>query len=64
MTARVLKQDPNTKRFKLKLIYFNTDTVKSANFRGNTLYPATKRHLNNLICHYFISILVIAKQLP
>ena len=27
MTASVLKQDPNTKRFKRTLIYFNTDTV-------------------------------------
>ena len=26
MTASVLKQDPNTKRFKRMLIYFNTDT--------------------------------------
>ena len=27
MTARVLKQNPNTERFKPMLIYFNTDTV-------------------------------------
>ena len=27
MTASVLKQDPNTKRFKRTLIYFNPDTV-------------------------------------
>ena len=26
MTGSVLKQDPNTKRFKRTLIYFNTDT--------------------------------------
>ena len=26
MTASVLKQDPDTKRFKPTLIYFNTDT--------------------------------------
>ena len=26
MTASVLKQDPNTKRFKRTLLYFNTDT--------------------------------------
>ena len=26
MTASVLKQDPNTKRFKRTLIYLNTDT--------------------------------------
>ena len=31
MTASVLKEDPNTKRFKWMLIYFNTD----ANFRGS-----------------------------
>ena len=26
MTASILKQDPNTKRFQQTLIYFNTDT--------------------------------------
>ena len=36
-------QDLNTKRFKRKRIYFNTDTQYS-NFRGNPLYKATKRH--------------------
>ena len=46
MTASVLKQDPDTKRFKRMLIYFNTDT-QYANFRGNPLYQATKRHLTN-----------------
>ena len=46
MTASVLKQDPNTKRFKQTLIYFNTDT-QHAHFRGNPLYQATKRHLHN-----------------
>ena len=35
--------DPNTARFKRTLIYFNTDT-QYANFRGNPLYQATKRH--------------------
>ena len=33
--------DPNTKRFKRTLIYFNTDT-QYANFLGNPLYQATK----------------------
>ena len=46
MTASVLKQDPNTKRFKRTLIYFYTDT-QYANYRGNPLYQATKRHFNN-----------------
>ena len=46
MTASVLKQDPNAKRFKRTLVYFNTDT-QYANSRGNPLYQATKRHLNN-----------------
>ena len=46
MTASVLKGDPNRKRFKLTLIYFNTDT-QYANLGGNPLYQATKRHLNN-----------------
>ena len=46
MTASILKQDPNTERFKQMLIYFNTDT-QYADFLGNPLYEATKRHLNN-----------------
>ena len=46
MTASVLKQNPNTKRFKRTLIYYDTDT-QYANFRGNPLRQATKRHLNN-----------------
>ena len=46
MTAGVLKQDPNTKRFKRTLIYFNTDT-QYTNFRGNPFYQATKRHLTD-----------------
>ena len=47
MTASVLKQNPNTKRFKRTLIYFYTDT-QYANFRGNlALYQATKRDLNS-----------------
>ena len=40
MTASVLKQDSNTKRFTRTL----PDT-QHANVRGNTLYQATKRHL-------------------
>ena len=35
MTASVLKQDPNTKRFKRSLIYFNTDT-QYAHFLGKS----------------------------
>ena len=34
MTASVLKQDPNTKRFKQTLIYWDTAT-HNANFRGH-----------------------------
>ena len=34
------------KRFKRTLIYFDTDT-QYANLRGNPLFQATKRHLNN-----------------
>ena len=33
MTASILKQDPNTKRFKRMLIYFNRDTLY-AHFGG------------------------------
>ena len=39
MTASVLKQDPNIKRFKRTFIYFNTDT-QYVNFRRNPLYQA------------------------
>ena len=42
MTASVLKQDPNTKRFKRTRIYFDTDR-QYANLRGNPLCQATKR---------------------
>ena len=41
MTASVLKQDPDTRRFKRTLIYFNTDT-QYAHFGRNPLYQATK----------------------
>ena len=43
MTASVLKQDPNTKRFKRTLIYYDTYTQ----FWGNPLCQATNWHLNN-----------------
>ena len=46
MTASILKQDPNTERFKQMLIYFNTDT-QYVNFQANPLYQNTKQHLNN-----------------
>ena len=36
MPVSILKQDPNTKRFKRTLIYFDTDT-QYANFRRNPL---------------------------
>ena len=39
-------QDANTKRFKRTLIYLDMDT-QYPHFRGNFLYQATKRHLNN-----------------
>ena len=58
MTASVVKQDPNTKRFKRTLIYYDTDRLalsyaktcsaiyqdktQHANFLGNPLYQATK----------------------
>ena len=46
LSWRLMSQDPNTKRFKRTLIYFNTGT-QYEHFRGNHLYQATKRHLNN-----------------
>ena len=48
MTASILKQDPNTERFKRMLIYFNTDT-QYANIWGNPLYQTTKWHLKQQI---------------
>ena len=39
-------EDPNTKRFKWTLVYFNTDT-QYAHFGGNPLYQASKQHSNN-----------------
>ena len=45
MTASILKQDLNTKRFKSTLIYFNMDT-QYAHFWGNSLYQATKWQIN------------------
>ena len=46
MTASVLKQDPNTKRFKRMLIYYDTETdTQYAIFWGNLLHQATKGHL-------------------
>ena len=44
MTASILKQDPNTKRFNRTLIYYDTDT-QYTHFRGNPHRQATKRHL-------------------
>ena len=45
MTASVLKQDPNTQKVQWNAIY--QDETQHANFLGNPLYQATKRHLNN-----------------
>ena len=42
-----LFKDPNTKRFKQMLLYFNTDT-QYVHFQGNPLYQATKQHVNNI----------------
>ena len=44
MTASVVKQTQTHTKFKTTLIYYDTDT-QSANFRGNPLCQATKRHL-------------------
>ena len=51
MTAIVLKQDPNTKRFKRTLIYFATDT-QYAHFQGNPLCQA-KQSLCEMITFNF-----------
>ena len=40
-------QDPNTKRFKITLIYYDTDP-QYVNFWGNPLHRATERHINFL----------------
>ena len=47
MTARVLKQDQTYKSFKITL-FIRTQT-QSANFRGNPIHQATKRHDHNKI---------------
>ena len=46
MTETVGLQIQSHIRFKVTLIYYDTDT-HSANCRGNPLCQATKRHLNN-----------------
>ena len=46
IVGKYLSPDPNTKRFKRTLIYFNTDT-QCKKCRGYFLDQATKRHLNN-----------------
>ena len=45
VTASVQKQDPVKQRVQKNAIY--EDKTQHANFRGNSLYQATKRHLNN-----------------
>ena len=45
MAANFLKQDPNTYKIQQNAIY--RDKTKLANFRGNPLYQATKRQVNN-----------------
>ena len=49
MTASVLKQDPNTKRFKRTLVYLNTDTQYWA-IQAGLLTPLTfaRRRLSPL----------------
>ncbi|MCB4784616.1 MAG: hypothetical protein LGB69_08545 [Sulfurovum sp.] len=57
LTASILKQDPNTESFKQTLIYFNTDT-QYAQFWGNPLHQATKRHLNNRQMVYLLFVVL------
>ena len=45
VTASVQKQDPVKQRVQKNAIY--EDKTQHANFRGNSLYQATKRHLKN-----------------
>ena len=45
MTASVLKQASKTEEVQKNADY--QDKTQRANFRGNPLYQATKRHLNN-----------------
>ena len=62
MTASVLKQDPNTKRFKRTLIYFNTDT-QYANFRGNRNLKKKKKKLNPNKISLFLSFFTVFDRL-
>ena len=48
MTASVLKQDPNTKRFQRMLIYFNMDT-QYASFSGKSPLSSHKTTLKQQI---------------
>ena len=45
MTASVLKQASKTEEVQKNADY--QDKTQRANFRGNPLYQATKRHLNS-----------------
>ena len=45
MSARVLKQNPNTQRVKKNTIYYNK--TQPADFWCKPLFQAEKQHLNN-----------------
>ena len=50
MTASVLKQDPETHhvlKVRKNVVSVRTDETQHANFRGNPLSQATKRHFNS-----------------
>ena len=49
MTASILKQDPNTKRFKQMLIYFDTDTLqifREISFVNHKMTLKVKQQIN------------------
>ena len=46
MTASVLKQDPNTKRFKRTLIHFDTDTQIKGTEQATKTKPKQDKFLN------------------
>ena len=60
MTATVLKQDPNIKRFKRTLTYFNTDT-QYAHFRIGRCsnLPSTEQAAKTLFGFLWFKLLVI-----
>ena len=55
MTTSVLKQDPNTKRFKSALIYFDTGT-QYAHFQGSCFQSSVNQTLTSFFFFFSVSL--------